>query len=236
MPNPNGPYPGRQLFVGLTADARPALAYLVTGRSPQSRERKATLRENTIIIGPLGNVPYDPLRHYTALKWDDASGVCAVSNGIQTEAIYETYRLLYNAGTAPAVQFLKRIMEGAQAEPDSLHTPRIGGVVTSQEKRPALFISIKRQDAPAPAARVKPVPGYLSGISTYDGVLETPAPFSSFARPPRVEFGGTDAHELAEYLFDLSAATYNGEDIRVCAVAGIYTGGKWAVAFINQQG
>ena len=100
MPNPNGPYPGRQLFVGLTTDGRQALAYLVTGRSAQSRERKATLRDNTIIIGPLGNVPYDPLRHYTAVKWDDASGVVAVSNGIQTEAIYETYRLLHNVGTA----------------------------------------------------------------------------------------------------------------------------------------
>ena len=59
--------------------------------------------------------------------------------------------------------------------------------------------------------------------------------FSSFTRPPRIEFRGTDAHELAEHLFDLSAATYNGEDIRVCAVGGICTAGKWSIAFINKQ-
>ena len=235
MPNPNGPYPGRQLFLGLTVDARPALAYLVTGRSPQSRERKATLRDNTIIIGPLGNVPYDPLRHYTAVKWDDASGVVAVNNGIQTEAIFETYRLLFNIGTAPTTQYLKKLMEGAGAEPDSLHTPRIGGVITSHQQSPLHFLSIKRHDGPARIAQVRPAAGMLIGVSTYDGALENPAPFSSFSRPPRIQFKGTDAHELAEYLFDLSAATYNSEDIRVCAVGGVYTGGRWSIAFINKQ-
>ena len=42
MKNPNGPYPGRQLFLGMTASGKPAFVYLVTGRSPQSRERKAS--------------------------------------------------------------------------------------------------------------------------------------------------------------------------------------------------
>jgi len=235
MPNPNGPYPGRQLFVGLTADNRPALAYLVTGRSPQSRERKSTLRDSVIIIGPLGNVPYDPLRHYSALKWDDVSGIMAVSNGIQTEAIFETYRLLYNTGGVPTTQYLKKLMEGAGAEPDSLNTPRIGGLITSHQKNVLYLMSIKRHDDPARIAQVRPSPGTLTGISTYDGALENPVPFSSFSRPPKIQFKGTDAHELAEYLFDLSAASYNGEDIRVCAVGGIYTGGRWSVAFINKQ-
>ena len=94
MKNPNGPYPGRQLFLGLTKDEKPAFAYLVTGRSPQSRERKAATKENSIIMGPIGKLPYDPLRHYTAVKYDSSIGLLAVSNGIQTEAIYETYKLL----------------------------------------------------------------------------------------------------------------------------------------------
>ena len=47
MNNPNGPYPGRQLFLGTTVDGRRAFAYLVTGRSPASPERKATVRENS---------------------------------------------------------------------------------------------------------------------------------------------------------------------------------------------
>ena len=46
-------------------------------------------------MGPIGNAPYDPLRHYTAVKYDNSIGLMAVSNGIQTEAIFETYKLLY---------------------------------------------------------------------------------------------------------------------------------------------
>ncbi|MDP2919635.1 MAG: IMP cyclohydrolase, partial [Dehalococcoidia bacterium] len=222
MPNPNGPYPGRQLFVGLTADGKPAVVYLVTGRSVSSRERRATRHENSIIIGPLGNVAYDPLRHYTAVKWDDTSGVIAVTNGVQTEAIFETYRLLFNTGSAPTADYLEKIMEGAGAEPDSLHTPRIAGVITSHQKAPIHFISIKRHDASAQVAQVKPLPGTLTGVSVYNGDMENPTPFSSFSSPPQLHFKGGDAKALAEYLFELSSATHMGDDIRVCAVGGIY--------------
>ena len=61
MSNPNGPYPGRQLFIGLSADGRASLAYLVTGRSPSSRERMAVPVGNGIVIGPVGQQEYDPL-------------------------------------------------------------------------------------------------------------------------------------------------------------------------------
>src|SRR5271157_1431843 len=126
--NPNGPYPGRQLFLGMTMTGNPAVAYLVTGRSPASRERKASALDNGIIIGPLGNQSYDPLRHYTGVKYDNASGVMAVSNGIQTEAIFETYKLLFNTNSIPAKDFLEKLLDGAGAEPDSYHTPRIAGM------------------------------------------------------------------------------------------------------------
>jgi IMP cyclohydrolase len=235
MANPNGPYPGRQLFVGMTTDGRPAVAYLVTGRSPASRERKATQRENSVVIGPLGTVPYDPLRHYTGLKWDDGSGVIAVSNGIQTEAIYEAYRLLFNTGTAPGADFIQKLMEAAGAEPDSLHTPRIAGVITSHQKAPACYISIKRHDGPARAAQVKLMSGTLVGISTYDGNMENPVPFSSFGSAPQIQFRAGSARELAQTIFDMSEASHQGQDIRVCAVGAIFAAGKWSVAFVNQQ-
>ena len=50
MNNPNGPYPGRQLFLGITEKGSPAFTYLVTGRSPASRERKATQMKHGIDI------------------------------------------------------------------------------------------------------------------------------------------------------------------------------------------
>ena len=79
MKNPNGPYPGRQVFLGVTEKGNPAFAYLVTGRSPGSRERKATRMEQGIVMGPLGDAPYDPLLHYTAVKCDDNTGLAAVT-------------------------------------------------------------------------------------------------------------------------------------------------------------
>ena len=129
MNNPNGPYPGRQLFLGMTAKGSPAFAYLVTGRSPASRERKGTLTENSVIMGPIVNEAYDWLRHYTAIKYDNSIGLMAISNGIQTEAIFETYRLIYHTGSKPDKTYMEKIMTGAKYEPDSLHTPRIAGVV-----------------------------------------------------------------------------------------------------------
>jgi IMP cyclohydrolase len=235
MPNPNGPYPGRQLFLGATTDSKPAFAYLVMGRSPQSRERKAIHRDNIVIMGPLGNVPYDPLRHYSAVKYDDHSGILAVTNGVQTEAIYETYRLLHSVGTAPTADYIEKIMEGAQSEPDSLNTPRISGIVTSHEKSIVQFVAIKRKDIPAKAFRVSVSNGSLTGISTYNGDLENPTPFTSLTNLPQIKFDGRDAKELAEYLYQLSEASYKGDDIRVCAVGGIYSTGKWSIAMVNRH-
>ena len=234
--NPNGPYPGRQLFIGVSMNGSPAVAYLVTGRSPASRERKASPLDNGIIIGPLGNQPYDPLRHYTGLKHDNGSGIMAVSNGIQTEAIFETYKLLFNTNSIPSKDYMEKILEGAQAEPDSLHTPRIAGIVTNgADNRPVFFIGIKRHDIPARAFQVEPVAGSLSGLSTYKGNLENPEPNDPNG-VAKIEFKGKTAIELAEHLFEISKAAYNGDDVRVCAVGAIRSEDKhnWQVAVRNR--
>lgn len=234
MTNPSGPYPGRQLFLGLTAAKQPCLAYLVTGRSPASRERKAVPFENMIRIGPLGDTPYDPLRHYPGLKYDNASGVIAVSNGIQTEAIYETYRLLFNVGTAATKDFMEKIMEGADAEPDSLHTPRIAGAVTITKDEPVLIVGIKTNLGPAAAYQIAPVAGKMSGVATYQGDMENPAAPDPKNALTELKCEAANAPDLAKYLYDLSAASHNGEDIRVCAVGAIYSG-RWDIAVINRH-
>jgi IMP cyclohydrolase len=237
MTNPNGPYPGRQLFIGMTLSGNPAVVYLVTGRSPASRERKATSVDSGVIIGPIGNQPYDALRHYTGVKYDKVSGIMAVSNGIQTDAIFETYRLLYNTNSVPAKDFMEKLLDGAQAEPDSLHTPRIAGVITgTADNSPVFIIGIKRHDMPAKAFQVEPAPGTLYGISTYKGSLENPEGSDPAAGLARIEFSGKTAIELAEHLFEISKAAYNGDDIRVCAVGGVRADDKhtWQVAMRNR--
>lgn len=238
MKNPNGPYPGRQLFLGLTKNEKPAFAYLVTGRSPQSRERKATPKENSIIIGAIGNQPYDPLRHYTAVKYDNNIGLMAVSNGIQTEAIFETYKLLYNVKSTPSSSYLKKIMDGARSEPDSLNTPRIGGVITnSGEKNKAVYIvSIKTLVKPAAIWQVKPKAGTLAGVSVYNGDMESPGNYDIDGGLAEVKYDTRTPEELAEFIYEISAATYQGDDIRVCAIGGIRgDDNAWKLALINRH-
>lgn len=275
MPNPKGPYSGRQLFLGLTADRRPCLAYLVTGRSPESRQRKAVKVDNTVRIGPVESISYDPLRHYNAIKYDNASGIAAVSNGIQTESIYETYRLLFNVGapfTPEKIEqlpkdpfglpkspfswsYMKNLLDGADAEPDSLHTPRIAGVLIANLDKPLFIVGIKTYNSPALAYAMMPAPGMMVGISTYKGDLDNPEPSDPNDFPPKPDsadrtgpakymldistrtYKGEPKRtplEIAKYLYDISAADYKGDDIRVCAVGGIYSGSSWDMAIVNK--
>ena len=236
MTNPSGPYPGRQLFLGLTAGQKPCLGYLVTGRSPESRQRKATAFENTVRIRPLGDTALVPLRfHYPILKYDNSSGLAVVTNGLQTEAIYETYKLLLDVGTPATHDYMAKLLEGANAEPDSLHTPRIAGAIIVNQGSPVFIVGIKTLNATAAAYQVSPAAGKMTGISTYQGNLDNPEPTSPTARLTWVEFDGTTPQELAKHLYDMSAATYKDEDIRVCAVGGIYSGNSWDVAILNKH-
>jgi IMP cyclohydrolase len=239
MENPNGPYPGRQIFLGITEKGNPAFAYLVTGRSPASRERKATPMEHGIVMGPLGDVAYDPLRHYTAMKCDDATGLMTVTNGIQTEAIFETYKLLYHCGTNPTKGYLKKLMDGADYEPDSLKTPRIAGVIISPpgKTEPVFMIAIVTGNGPAVAWKVQPAPGTLIGISTYDGNMENPEAFNIGEGLPVISFEVDTPVGIADFIYGISAATNQGDDIRVCAVGGVCSDDNltWETAIINRH-
>jgi IMP cyclohydrolase len=239
MKNPNGPYPGRQLFLGLTAKGSPAFAYLVTGRSPQSRERQAIPKENRIIIGPIGDQSYDPLRHYTAVKYDNDTGLLTVSNGIQTEAIFEMYKLLFHTAAATSRSYLKKIMDGARAEPDSLHTPRIAGIVTGHPGKPGpiFLMSIKITRQPAFVWELTFEPGTLAGVSTYQGDMESPEAFDAGGAPAPLACDMNTPEELAEYIYKISAASHKGEDIRVCAIGGVRYGDNrgWKTAIINRH-
>ncbi len=236
MPNPSGPYPGRQLFLGLTVEKRPCLAYLVTGRSQESRQRKAIQIDNTVRIGPIGDVPYDPLRHYNAVKYDNSTGIAVVSNGIQTEAIYETYRLMFNVAAPPKKDFMEKLLDGANAEPDTLHTPRIAAACIANLDNPVIIIGIKTHDSPADVRDIMaPPPGNIVGFSTYRGNLENPEPADTRSPLATLAFDGKTPQDLAKYLYDISAADYKGDDIRVCAVAGIYYGRSWDIAIINKH-
>ena len=239
MNNPNGPYPGRQLFLGLTGKGRPAFAYLVTGRSPASRERKGTEVENGVIMGPIGNEPYDWLRHYTAIKYDNSIGLMAVSNGIQTEAIFEAYRLIYHTGSKPDQDYLGMIMTGAKYEPDSLHTPRIAGLVVNPagETKPVFILGIITDNPPAITYEIMPEPGAMTGISTYNGGLTNPKGFDVKGKLPIIELKSETPEDIADYIYGISEAFNEDDDIRVCAIGGIRSEDNvtWKLAIANRH-
>ncbi len=236
MRNPIGPYPGRQIFLGKTAHGNPCFAYLITGRSPESRQRKAVRVDDVIRIGPLGDQAYDPLRHYNGVRFDRTSGVLSVSNGIQTDASYEIYKLLFNVNSSPIKEYLENTLEGAGAEPDSYHTPRIGGIITFKQGKPVWLIGIKAQSAHARVVQVEPAAGRLIGVSTYKGSLDNPEATDPAVTLPELEFQGNNAEELGKYIYDISASEYKGNDIRVCSIGGIYSGnGDWSVFINNVQ-
>jgi IMP cyclohydrolase len=236
MQNPNGPYPGRQLFLGLTEEKNPFFAYLVTGRSPESRERKAVVMNDVIRMGPIGNIQYDPLRHYAAVRFDNASGLLSVSNGIQTEAIFEAYRLILNTASSATKDYMEKLLDGAGAEPDSYHTPRIAGIITNSadKARPIFITGMKAFNKPAKATQIEPEPGEMIGISTYRGLLDSPEARDPGDSLPEVKVKARTAAEIANFLYDISAAEYKGNDIRVCTVAGVRSGGQaWSIAVHN---
>jgi IMP cyclohydrolase len=236
MKNPNGPYPGRQVFVGVTEKGKPAFAYLVTGRSPQSRERKATPKENSIINGPIGNQPYHWLFHYTAVKYDNEIGLGVATNGIQTEALFETYKLIYHTASTPNKSYLKKIMEGANFEPDSLKTPRVSAIITNPagKKDPVYHLSIVTHEQTT-AWQLKPEPGTLRSVSTYHGDIDNPGAYKIENGPTELKFAAETADELANFIYDISAVNYKGDDIRVFAIGGIREGNAWKIAHINRH-
>jgi IMP cyclohydrolase len=237
MKNPNGPYPGRQLFLGMTAESKPAFAYLVTGRSPASRERFAKPMGDSIIMGPIGNQPYDWLRHYMATRVDNTIGLLTVTNGIQTEAIFEMYKLLYHTLHAPGEKYIKQVMDGADFEPDSISTPRISGVIANAPGKtdPFYYVSIVTNGKPAAAWEVKPNPGLFYGVSTYHGNMDNPGAYDISKGPAELKVAAKTPQEIASFIYEISAATYKDDDIRVCGIGGVREGNVWKTALINRH-
>ena len=110
-----------------------------------------------------------------------------MTNGIQTEAVYETYKLLFNVESPRGVDYMEKILDGANAEIDSYYTPRIAGIIVPGEDKSgmAYIAGIKTFGRPAKARKIAPKAGILEGVSTYKGDLLKPeardpvAPLSS---------------------------------------------------------
>jgi hypothetical protein len=107
-------------------------------------------------------------------------------------------------------------------------------MVVAGKENPVFFVGIKAYNIPAAAYQVSPSPGTLTGISTYKGSMDNPEPTDPTAKLPVLKISVSTPDSLAKYIFDISNAVYKGEDIRVCAVGGIFSEGSLEIALVNK--
>jgi IMP cyclohydrolase len=243
-------YPGRAIIIGRTPDDRhDVVVYAVTGRSRSSQARRlvheggGTVRTEVTDRQPSqsGN---ERLLLYRCLR--PFPGGLAVSNGAQTDLIWETIRhLMESAPLPPAEEILRQAFQRphlpsgvdvTRYEPDApTYTPRISGCLAGDA---ALAIVRRRPDGSPQwnyfTVPLKPGQGRL--LATYSGENRDPLP--AFAGDPReVGLIGRSPGETAEAVFQALSPEKGGPDLRV-GVATLFRDiptGRLEVAIINRS-
>ena len=179
-------YPGRGIVLGLTEDGERALAaYFIMGRSANSRNRVFTRKEGALFTEPFdaSKVEDPSLIIYAALR--QLGNRLIVTNGDQTDTIYEGLR---------AGKSLSEALASRRFEPDAPNfTPRISGVFTLDPEAPRYEMSIlKSLDAAGSACAryhfaYPALPGLGHFLHTY---VRDGSPLPSFqGEPERVLLG-----------------------------------------------
>ena len=113
-------YAGRGIIIGATPSGRAVFAYFIMGRSASSRARRFFLDGESVVIKNIGGDPEHPeLILYTPVR--KLNGATIVTNGDQTDTVYEGLRL---GGSFESALMTRSF------EPDPPHfTSRISGVI-----------------------------------------------------------------------------------------------------------
>jgi hypothetical protein len=174
-------YPGRGLVIGLASGGDTWLqVYWIMGRSAHSQNRRFVSEGTT-----LRTEPVDPaqVRDPSLIIYDamlELPGTYLVSNGDQTRTIY----LYLSEG-----QLLDQALATREREPDAPnYTPRISGMLDSQNPLGPITLSILKANAADPAATDRytyrpapPPPGLGYCLTTYVGDGD---PLPAFAGDP----------------------------------------------------
>ncbi len=220
-------YPGRMILIGQdTADENEVIVYAITGRSPASQKRKIVI-DKGLEFDAIKTVPTDPtaiekgipaLLIYNCIRMFQDNLI--VSNGAQTDIIYETVKNLKknDPSISPAEVFAEAFkkpheikgdkqslsIDLTRFEPDSPHfTPRISGIVT--RKGAALHIVKNIEEHPIKDIfKIPLLGGRGKGITTYTGrnVLKGEKIPSFEGAPFDVEFQGKTAEEVARDVYE----------------------------------
>jgi IMP cyclohydrolase len=221
-------YPGRIIIIGRDGTGEhDVVAYGVTGRSPSSQARRlvhdgdGTVRTEVTDPEVLreGN---EQLLIYRCMR--PLPGGLAVSNGAQTDLVWETARdLLANTPPPPAAEILRHALDRTCEidgidlnvyEPDPpAFTPRISGLVTGD----AALAIIRRADDGSTRKDIYGVPltpGRGRLLATYAGNRTDPLP--AFEGPPvAVGLTGETPQETAELVYQALEPWLYYEDLRV---------------------
>lgn len=205
-------YPGRLLAAGADPAGAGLVVYVITGRSASSQARKLIRSGDKVMVRPTDEKTLKKgnpdLLIYSAVMASEVGLV--VSNGKQTEDVYEAMRSEPNPAAA-----LARALGGWDYEPDSpIFTPRISACVG----RGKLALSVIRRGPAGESLREyfeRPLArGRAYMVSTYRGENLDPLPV--FDRPPvEVETEDSDPHEAAERIYASLAPRTPGRDFRV---------------------
>ena len=165
-------YPGRIIICGLDHEGEPIALYILTARSPSSRERILTVKADGLWVEPTQNAQGgDPsLLYYRASFRRD--GAIIIANGTHGERFTKTLAI-------------EEALNDERYEPDEpIYTPRIAAVLDTGTARYA-FASIRRSDDGSCTRSFFSFDALKAGqghrIQTYEGDPKNPR---AFAGPP----------------------------------------------------
>ena len=158
----NRKYPGRTVIAGNTKDGKLFMAYILQGRSANSRNRVLLKVDNTIQTAPKdeSKVQNRDLIIYKALIEDDK--YIYLTNGDHGESIMK------------AGDIEKGLLERTFEEDPPINTPRIGVIYNKSEKVFNFFIIKKDEDKTERIIWSYPsISGFAHIIHTYDEDLSS---------------------------------------------------------------
>ncbi len=191
-------YPGRGIVIGMTPDARRAVAaYFIMGRSANSRNRIFREKDGAVFTEPFdaSRVQDPSLIIYAAVRRNGNRLI--VTNGDQTDTI--------DAGLTAGLSF-EQALESRCFEPDAPNfTPRISGMLTFEGDRFSYRMSILKSGDPEGSVCQRytfsyaPLPGLGHFLHTYVGDGN---PIPTFQGEPERMALCDDTDELTRRLWD----------------------------------
>lgn len=177
-------YPGRIIVCGSFSDGRPLFAYVLMGRSKESRERRIAKSANILKVEMVDGSAGDPLREYSMSITLGLKRI--IGNGTHTDRIKEGL----DRGES-----LETILSDIDYENDKYKTPRIAAVYSLDSGSYTICISKESEKALWEYPKMN---GYAHLIQTYvgDGGL------SSFEDDPVLIEVPKDIEELKEEIWE----------------------------------